>query len=102
MVSLNELLTQGPVAVTFHRGHWCPYCRININALAQAHEEIAAQGGQIVAIMRSTAAAKSGLLWRPASAKARSCSATDASRSRTRLNAASKSCWAILGIIRAL
>ena len=51
MVSLNELLTQGPVAVTFHRGHWCPYCRININALAQAHQEIAAQGGQIVAIM---------------------------------------------------
>ena len=51
MVSLNELLTQGPVAVTFHRGHWCPYCRININALVQAHQEIAAQGGQIVAIM---------------------------------------------------
>ena len=51
MVSLNELLTRGPVAVTFHRGHWCPYCRININALVQAHQEIAAQGGQIVAIM---------------------------------------------------
>src|SRR5260370_11832488 len=51
MVSLHELLTQGPVAVTFHRGHWCPYCRININALAQAHREIAAEGGQIVAIM---------------------------------------------------
>jgi len=51
MVSLNELLTQRSVAVTFHRGHWCPYCRININALAQAHQEIAAEGGQIVAIM---------------------------------------------------
>jgi peroxiredoxin len=51
MVSLHELLTQGPVAVTFYRGHWCPYCRININALAQAHHEIAAEGGQIVAIM---------------------------------------------------
>src|SRR5262249_62067368 len=50
-VSLNELLTRGPVAVTFHRGHWCPYCRININALAQAHQEIAAEGGQIVAIV---------------------------------------------------
>src|SRR5262245_18644646 len=31
MVSLDALLAQGPVAVTFHRGHWCPYCRININ-----------------------------------------------------------------------
>jgi peroxiredoxin len=51
LVSLDELLSRGPVAVTFHRGHWCPYCRININALAQAHREIVAEGGQIVAIM---------------------------------------------------
>src|SRR5262249_11319537 len=27
MVSLEELLNGGSVAVTFHRGHWCPYCR---------------------------------------------------------------------------
>ena len=51
LVGLDQLLDDGPVAVTFHRGHWCPYCRININALAQAHSEIAARGGQIVAIM---------------------------------------------------
>jgi peroxiredoxin len=51
MVSLDALLAQGPVAVTFHRGHWCPYCRININALAQAHKEVTADSGQIVAIM---------------------------------------------------
>jgi peroxiredoxin len=51
MVSLDQLLAQGPVAVTFHRGHWCPYCRININALAQAHMDLAGDGGQIVAIM---------------------------------------------------
>jgi peroxiredoxin len=51
LVSLEQLLDQGPIAVTFHRGHWCPYCRININALAQAHGEIAREGGQIVAIM---------------------------------------------------
>jgi len=51
MVGLDQLLEQGPVAVTFHRGHWCPYCRININALAQAHKDISAEGGQIVAIM---------------------------------------------------
>jgi peroxiredoxin len=51
MVSLDELLNRGPVAVTFHRGHWCPYCRININALVQAHKELTADAGQIVAIM---------------------------------------------------
>jgi peroxiredoxin len=51
IVSLDGLLAKGPVGVTFHRGHWCPYCRININALSRAQEEIAAAGGQIVAIM---------------------------------------------------
>jgi peroxiredoxin len=51
IVSLEELLRKGPVAVTFHRGHWCPYCRINVNALVKAQHEIAAEGGQIVAIM---------------------------------------------------
>jgi peroxiredoxin len=51
MVSLTELLNRGPVAVTFQRGHWCPYCRININALVQAYKELTACAGQIVAIM---------------------------------------------------
>jgi len=51
LVSLEAVLAKGPVAVTFHRGHWCPYCRISIHALAKVQEEIFAQGGQIVAIM---------------------------------------------------
>jgi peroxiredoxin len=52
MVSLEELLNRAPVAVTFHRGHWCPYCRININALVQAHRQLlSADEGQIIAIM---------------------------------------------------
>jgi peroxiredoxin len=51
VVSLDRLLSKGPVAVTFHRGHWCPYCRLNTKALAQAQTEIESNGGQIVAIM---------------------------------------------------
>jgi peroxiredoxin len=51
LVSLEGLLRNGPVAITFHRGHWCPYCRISMNAMAQAQREIAPDGGQIVAIM---------------------------------------------------
>jgi peroxiredoxin len=51
LVSLAGLLRVGPVAVTFHRGHWCPYCRINTKALAEAQTRIAAEGAQIVAIM---------------------------------------------------
>ena len=50
-VSLDDLLDEGPVAITFHRGHWCPYCRININALAQAQKELGQGEGQIIGIM---------------------------------------------------
>ena len=51
LVGLDTLLEKGPVAITFHRGHWRPYCRINTHALAEAQDEIAAEGGQIAAIM---------------------------------------------------
>jgi peroxiredoxin len=51
LVSLASLIKDGPVALTFHRGHWCPFCRISINALAKAQLEIAAEGGQIVVIV---------------------------------------------------
>jgi thiol-disulfide isomerase/thioredoxin len=39
LIALEELLSEGPVAVTFHRGHWCPYCRMNTLALAKAQKE---------------------------------------------------------------
>lgn len=51
LVTLESLLGDGPLAMTFHRGHWCPYCRINTKALAEAQTRIAAEGAQIVAIM---------------------------------------------------
>jgi peroxiredoxin len=51
MTSLAGLLAQGPAVVTFHRGHWCPYCRLSIRTLAQAQDEIAARGARMVAIV---------------------------------------------------
>ena len=42
---------KGPAVVTFHRGHWCPYCRISINTLAKAQPRIEALGAQMVAIV---------------------------------------------------
>jgi peroxiredoxin len=51
LVTLDEVLNRGPVALAFHRGHWCPYCRINTSALAAAQIKARASGGQIVAIM---------------------------------------------------
>jgi peroxiredoxin len=50
LVALEDILSRGPVALAFHRGHWCPYCRINTSALAAAHKEAEDFGGQIVAI----------------------------------------------------
>ena len=51
LVTLDALLGDGPLAMTFHRGHWCPYCRINTRALAEAQERIAADGAHLAAIM---------------------------------------------------
>jgi len=51
LVTLDELLKDGPLAMTFHRGHWCPYCRINTRALANAQAQIASDGGRLAAIM---------------------------------------------------
>jgi peroxiredoxin len=51
VVTLAALLERGPVAVVIHRGHWCPYCRINTRALAKARPLIEAAGGQVVAIV---------------------------------------------------
>jgi len=51
LVSLDDLISEGPVAIAFNRGHWCPYCRLNTAALGQVQEKIAATGAQIVAIL---------------------------------------------------
>jgi peroxiredoxin len=50
LVGLEEVLARGPAAISFHRGHWCPYCRINTSALAQAQCEVEPLGAQIIAI----------------------------------------------------
>lgn len=55
LVGLAGLLKTGPTIVTFHRGHWCPYCRISMNTLARAYSEIEARGARMVAIIPETA-----------------------------------------------
>ena len=51
LVALEDLLAEGPVAISFNRGHWCPYCRLNVHALADLQEELADEGRQLVAIV---------------------------------------------------
>lgn len=52
LVSLPDLLADAPVVVVFHRGHWCPYCRLTIAALAEVQHRIGA--ARIVAISAET------------------------------------------------
>ena len=54
LVALPSLLEQGPVVVMFFRGHWCPYCRLNVRAVIKAYDRIKALGANIVAIMPET------------------------------------------------
>jgi peroxiredoxin len=46
--SLSSLLAAGPVVLAFHRGHWCPYCRLNMVGLAEIQAQVAP--ARIVAI----------------------------------------------------
>jgi peroxiredoxin len=50
LVSLDDVVSQGPVALAFHRGHWCPYCMLNSRALAKASAQAETFGGQIIGI----------------------------------------------------
>ena len=50
LVSLYDMLKEGPAVIAFHRGHWCPYCQINSVALTEVHAEVTRAGAQIVAI----------------------------------------------------
>jgi peroxiredoxin len=48
LVLLDDLIKRGPVVVAFHRGHWCPFCRMAMTGLAEIQEK--ARPAQIVAI----------------------------------------------------
>ncbi|MFM9977879.1 MAG: peroxiredoxin-like family protein [Sphingomonadaceae bacterium] len=41
MVTLDGLLRDGPVVLVFHRGHWCPYCRVAISGMAAIEDRVA-------------------------------------------------------------
>jgi peroxiredoxin len=53
-VSLRRLLEQGPVVVTFYRGHWCPYCNTQLHAYQEMLPDLIARSAQLVAISPQT------------------------------------------------
>src|SRR5947199_673309 len=54
VVTLSQLLTQGPVVMTFYRGQWCPYCHLQLRAYQQALLHMQARGASLVAISPQT------------------------------------------------
>ncbi|MFN0022762.1 MAG: peroxiredoxin-like family protein [Parvularculaceae bacterium] len=48
--TLAEFIENGPAVISFHRGHWCPYCRINADALNRIYDDVRKLGGQLVVI----------------------------------------------------
>lgn len=49
-LSLDALLDEGPVVLTFYRGAWCPYCNIALRSLQRHHDSITARGARLVAV----------------------------------------------------
>jgi peroxiredoxin len=56
LVSLNSLLFQGPLVLSFNRGHWCPWCRLELRAIAQIHQEVQKLGARVASIIPETQA----------------------------------------------
>lgn len=53
-VSINQLLSNKKVVLSFYRGGWCPYCNLELKALQQALPEFEKQDAVLVAISPET------------------------------------------------
>jgi peroxiredoxin len=49
-VSSAELLSKGPLVISFYRGVWCPYCNMELQALEAALPQYLDLGANLVAI----------------------------------------------------
>ena len=50
LVSLSEVLDRGPAVISFFRGAWCPFCQLELQALARAQPEIERLGATLVGL----------------------------------------------------
>lgn len=60
LVSLSSLLRSGPAVISFNRGHWCPYCKLELRSLAASHDAIRRVGARVVSIMPDSASFTAG------------------------------------------
>ena len=55
VVNSVDLLTRGPLVLSFYRGVWCPYCNMELQALEAAKPEFDKYGASLVSISPQTA-----------------------------------------------
>jgi len=48
---LSDFAAKGPMVVSINRGHWCPFCRIELDSLAKAQAQLEQHGARAVSIM---------------------------------------------------
>lgn len=60
LISLSALLASGPAVISFNRGHWCSYCKLELRGLAAIHDRIEELGARVVSIMPDAAAHTAG------------------------------------------
>lgn len=51
LVGLADLLANGPLVLSFNRGHWCQFCELELQAFTRAHTDIASYGATVVSVM---------------------------------------------------
>lgn len=49
-VNSADLLSHGPLLITFYRGEWCPFCNLALAAMQKHHDDFQAKGVTLVAI----------------------------------------------------
>ena len=54
-VSSAELLSRGPLVISFYRGVWCPYCNMELQVLEETLPAFRSAGASLVAISPQTA-----------------------------------------------
>jgi len=55
LITLASLIRSGPAVISVNRGHWCPYCKLDLRSLAEINDEIERLGARAIAIMPDSA-----------------------------------------------
>lgn len=50
LISSKELLSKGPLIITFYRGVWCPYCNLDLGNLKRYKSQLETQNATMLSI----------------------------------------------------